>query len=94
MTLIPVDITNVKQTVQNDCLQVRSFLDWVNDRYQAYNQNLTTDVMNGLGISSGDQGFIVAFIGDLNRIKTLASGTVPSDADDMRYVIAGLLGVM
>lgn len=94
MSVIPVDLNNVKINLQNDAQELRRILDWATDRYQAYNQNLSSSVMDGLGISSGDQGFINAFVGDLNRIKTLGSGTLPGDADDMRYNIQGVIGVM
>lgn len=94
MTLIPVDLNNVKLNLQNDCQHVRTFLEWLDERYQAYNQNLTTEVMNGLGIASGDQGFINAFVGDINRMRQISSGVQDVDGTDFRYDIAGVLGVM
>lgn len=94
MTLIAMSLQNIQLAAQNDTQQMRTFLDWVNDRYQAYNQNCTTDNMTAAGIITADQDAILAFIGDLNRIKTLASGTLPSDATDMRYDCAAILGIL
>jgi len=94
MTFIPMSLANMQLMLQNDAQQMRSYIDWVNDRYQSYNQNMTTDNMTAAGISSGDQGAILAFIGDLNRLKTLMSGTLPGDATDTRYDCAAILGIL
>jgi len=94
MTYIPVDAQHLQVALQNDAQQWRTTISWAKERYQSYAQNLTVDTMNALGISQTDQGFILAFIADLNRFIELASGTVPSSADDMAYNIAGVLGIM
>lgn len=94
MSLIPVNLNNVMLSLQNDAQQWRITIEWAKQRYQAYNQNLSADVMTGLGISSQDQGFIEAFVGDLNRFIQLSEGTVPSSADDMVFNLQGVLGVM
>lgn len=93
MSVIPVDLNNVKINLQNDAQQLRTLLDWVENKYQGYAQNLTTPVMDGLGISAGDQAAINAFIGNLNRIKQISSGVQDVDGVDMRYDIAAILGV-
>jgi len=94
MSLIPIDAANLKLTLQNDTQQMRTIIDWVNQRYQSYNQNCTQANMTTAGIATEDQNAILAFIGDLNRLKTLMSGTLPADATDMRYDVAAILGVL
>jgi hypothetical protein len=93
MSLIPVDATHITTAVVNDATYLRQFLDWANARYSSYNQNLTVGVMNAAGIASGDQTYILAFIADLDRIITLAGGTVPATADIIDYNINALLGL-
>lgn len=93
MSLVPLDNTNIVASLVSDATYLRSFLNWAEQRYSSYNQNLTTDAMTAASIASGDQAFVLAFIGDLNRIKTLAGGIVPADADDMHYNCNALLGL-
>lgn len=94
MSYIPIDANHLTVALQNDAQQWRNTIDWAKQRYQAYNQNLTTTVMTNLGISTSDQNFILAFVADLNRFITLSGGVVPSDADNMVYNLQGVLGVM
>lgn len=94
MTLVPMDNNNMTLAIKNDAQQLRQFLDWARLRYNVYNQNCTANNMTAAGIASGDQAFILAFIGDLNRIQTLASGVLPVNADDMNYNINALLGLV
>lgn len=94
MALIPIDAANLKLMLQNDTQTVRTFISFVEQRYQSYNQNCTQANMTSAGISTADQNAILAFIGDLNRLKTLANGTLPSDATDMKYDCAAILGVV
>jgi hypothetical protein len=93
MPLVPLDNTHVTQAVISDATYLRSVIHWANERYGAYNQNLTTAAMTTAGIAANDQNFILAFIGDLNRIIQLSGGTVPTNADDMMYNIRALLGM-
>lgn len=93
MTLVAVDNTHITTALINDASYLRSVVQWAQQRYQAYNQNLTTDVMTAASIASGDQTFILAFIADLNRLITLASGTLPSTTDNFEYNITALLGL-
>lgn len=94
MSVIPMSAQNIQLMLQNDAQQLRTFLSWVDQRYQSYNQNMTTDNMTAATISAGDQATILAFIGDLSRIKTLASGTLPANATDMHYDCAAVLGIL
>jgi hypothetical protein len=94
MSFIPMSLANIQLMLQNDTQQMRTFIDWVGDRYQSYNQNMTTDNMTAATISSNDQAAILAFIGDLNRLRMLMSGTPPSDATDIRYDVAAILGIL
>ncbi len=94
MSIVPINAQNLQVTLQNDAQQMRTFIDWVNQRYQSYNQNCTQANMTTAGISVSDQNAVLAFIGDLNRLKTLMSGTLPADATDMRYDAAAILGVV
>jgi hypothetical protein len=85
---------NIQLMLQNDAQQMRTFLSWVEQRYQSYNQNMTTANMTTAGIATEDQNTILAFIGDLSRLKTLASGTLPANATDMHYDCAAVLGIL
>lgn len=93
MSLVALSNANIVASLVSDATYLRSFLNWAAQRYSSYNQNLTTDAMTAASISSGDQAFVLAFIGDLNRIITLGGGTVPSNADDMHYNCNALLGL-
>lgn len=94
MSLIPMDSAHIQLALQNDVQQLRTTLSWIEERYQSYNQNMTTQNMTSAGIATADQNAILAFIGDLNRLKTLANGTLPSDATNMKYDCAAILGIM
>jgi hypothetical protein len=93
MPLVPIDNTHITQSVISDAQYLRSVIQWAKQRYQSYNQNCTTAAMTAASISAGDQNYILAFIGDLNRLIQLSGGTVPSNADDMVYNITALLGM-
>lgn len=95
MAIIPISNANALLMLQNDAQQLRTFLDWVSDRYQAYNQNLsTTPQQTAAGFSvAADQNTITAFIGDLNRLKLISSNQATS-ATDMRFDLQAVLGIM
>ncbi len=93
MSVVAISATSILQNVQNDAQQLRQFISWAKQRYEGYNLMCTTAAMTSAGIASGDQAFILAFIGDLNRIIQLSGGTLPTTADDMLYNIAQLLGL-
>jgi hypothetical protein len=95
MAIIPVDNAHAIQMLQNDAQQLRTMLDWVNARYQAYNQNLSTAAQQtaaGFTVVA-DQNTITAFIGDLNRLKLISSNQATTAAD-MRFDLQAVLGVM
>jgi len=94
MSVIPTNLANIQLMVQQDAQQLRTFIDWVQDRYQAYNQNMTTENMTAAGLSANDQGSILALIGDFNRLQMLMNGTLPSDATNMKFDWAAILGVL
>lgn len=94
MSLVPMSQANIQLMLQNDCQQLRTFIDWVQQRYQSYNQNMTAANMTAASISANDQAAILAFIGDLNRLQTLMNGTLPTDATNMKYDCAAILGIM
>lgn len=93
MSLVPIDSSHITSAIIGDAQYLRSVIDWANTRYNIYNQNLTTQAMTTAGIASGDQAFVLAFIGDLHRLIALTGGTVPSDADNMTFNINALLGL-
>lgn len=94
MSFIPIDSSHLTVALQNDLQYWRTTIDWAKQRYQAYNQNLTTQVMTNMGIATADQNAILAFVGDLNRFITLAGGTLPGSATDMVFDIQAVLGVV
>lgn len=93
MALVPVDNAHIVDAVIADAQYLRSVIAWAKQRYEAYNLMCTTTAMTAAGISSGDQAFILAMIGDLNRLIQLSGGTIPSSADDMVYNVTQLLGL-
>jgi hypothetical protein len=94
MAIVAINASNLQLALQNDAQQMRTVIDWVNQRYQSYSQNCTTQNMTAAGIGAGDQNSVLAFIGDFNRLKLLMSGTLPPDATDMKYDAAAILGVL
>lgn len=94
MSVVPMSLANIQLMAQQDAQQMRTFINWVEDRYQAYNQNMTTANMTAAGIATADQNTILAFIGDLNRLKTLMNGTLPADATNMKFDWAAMLGIL
>lgn len=95
MAIIPVDNSHALLMLQNDAQQLRTFLDWVSDRYQSYNQNLSTAAQQtAAGFSAtADQNTITAFIGDLNRLKLISSNQATTPAD-MRFDLTAILGIL
>ena len=77
---LQMDLTSIQQSLKADMMHTREFLDWCSQRYQSYNQNLTTSVMNTAGISAGDQSIILQFIADLNMINQVTSNVTPTQA--------------
>jgi hypothetical protein len=95
MTIIPVDSAHATQQLQSDAQFLRTVIQWANTRYNAYNQNLSTGAqMTAAGIAVGDQATVTAFIGDLNRLLTLAGGTLPASATNMTYDLTAILGIV
>jgi hypothetical protein len=94
MSAIPLSLQNFQVMFQNDAQELRTFISWVEQRYQSYNQNCTQANMATAGIATADQNAVLAFIGDLNRLKTLANGTLPSDATNMKFDCAAVLGIL
>jgi hypothetical protein len=95
MAIIPVDSAHATQQLQSDAQFLRTVIQWANTRYNAYNQNLsTTAQMTAAGIAAGDQAIVTAFVGDLNRLLTLAGGTLPASATNMTYDLTAILGIV
>jgi hypothetical protein len=94
MSAIPLSLQNFQVMFQNDAQELRTFISWVEQRYQSYNQNCTQANMTTAGIATADQNAVLAFIGDLNRLKTLMNGTLPSDATNMKFDCAAVLGIL
>jgi hypothetical protein len=93
MSLVAIDNSAIVVSIKADCLYLRGVIDYITNRYDIYSQNLNGTVMNAANIASGDQTFINAFVTDLNRIITLAGGTVPANADNISFNINALLGL-
>lgn len=45
-------------------------------------------------IPAEDQPAVLAFIGDLHRLQLLMNGTLPSDATNMKFDCAAVLGII
>lgn len=93
MSLIPMDLPHIQQALLNDGAQMRVFLDWIHSRAIAYAAELTPTVMTAAGISTADQGLILGFLFDLNRLDTFVGGTLPNAASNIRVDVANILGV-
>lgn len=96
MAILPVDNQHALLMLQNDAQQLRTFIDWATDRYNAYNQNLSTATQqSNAGFTvAADQATITAFIGDLNRLVQLSGGTLPAAATNMRFDLQAVLGIL
>lgn len=95
MAIVPVDNAHALANLQGDAAQILAFLQWAQRRYNAYNQNLSTAAqMTAAGFSAtADQNTITAFIGDLNRLQQLMTGTLPATATNMQFDAQAVLGV-
>ena len=95
MAIIPVDNNHALLMLQNDAQQMRTVLRWAQDRYNAYNQNLSTAAqMTAAGISAtADQNTVTAFVGDLNRLQQIMTGTLPASATNMQFDLQAVLGI-
>ena len=93
-TFLPLNQANIQLMLQNDAQQLRTYISWLEQRVEAYN-NLTTQAMTAAGISDEPtQGVILAFEADLNRAYLYATGTAQGVAADMRFDCAAVLGVL
>jgi len=88
-----MDMTHLTVSLQNDVQKWRETIYWSQTRWFIYNQNLTTAVMNGLSIASGDQSLIQAFIADLNNFNLLAAGSAHTTGSVFLFNCAGVLGI-
>jgi hypothetical protein len=94
MTYIAMSPANIQLMLQNDAQQLRTYISWLEQRVQAYN-NLTTNVMTAAGITDGPtQNTILAFIADINRGYLYSTGVAQGVAADMRFDCAAILGVL
>lgn len=92
-TFLPVDLATIKLMLQNDAQQLRTYISWLEQRVEAYN-NLTTQAMTAAGITdSPTQNVILAFEADINRAYQYAIGNVQGVAADMRFDCAAVLGI-
>jgi hypothetical protein len=92
MTFVPMDMTHLTVSLQNDVQEWRRIINWAKDRQFIYNQNLTTTVMTGLSIATADQNAILAFVADLNNFNLLAAGQTHSTGSIFLYNCASVLG--
>jgi len=93
MSFVPMDMTHLTVSLQNDVQQWRNTIGWAQERWFIYNQNLTTTVMNTLSIAAGDQSMIQAFIADLHNFNLLAAGSAPTSGSIFLFNCAGVLGI-
>ena len=93
MSVIPMTQQDFQTMLRNDTQQLRSTINWLTDRVQAYQQNATAENLTTAGFDSNQQALIQAFAGDLNRLHLLAGGTLPADATDMRYTLTAIIGI-
>lgn len=88
-----LDLPTIQANLKADMMHTRDFLEWVAERYQSYNQALTTSVMNTAGISAGDQSIINQFIADLHMIQLVTNSTLPGAASNVIFNIDNYLGL-
>jgi len=93
-TFLPLNEANIQLMLQNDAQQLRTYISWLEQRVQAYN-NLTTAAMTAAQITdTNTQNVILAFEADINRAYQYATGTPQTVAADMRFDCAAILGVL
>jgi hypothetical protein len=92
--LIPIDAAHIQNQLLNDCQQLRTMKAWVNDRYNVYNQNMTTANMTAASIASGDQTAITQLVTDFGRLALFMSGTLPGAASNITTDINNITGIV
>jgi hypothetical protein len=93
-TFLPLNEANIQLMLQNDAQQLRTYISWLEQRVEAYN-NLTTAAMTAAQITDPNvQSVILAFEADINRAYQYATGTAQAVAADMRFDCAAILGVL
>ena len=93
-TFLPLNQANIQLMLQNDAQQLRTYISWLEQRVQAYN-NLNTAAMTAAQITDPNtQSVILAFEADINRAYQYATGTPQAVAADMRFDCAAILGVL
>ncbi len=92
---LQMDLTSVQQALKADMTYLRNFLDWSQQRYQSYSQNLTGSVLDTLGFSAGDKSIVLQFEADLNMINQVTSNVTPTQAkSNVPFNITNYLGLL
>lgn len=94
MSVVPMSATNIQVALQNDAQQLRMTLYWLQQRYNIYNQNMTAANMTAAGIAAADQTSVQSFINDLGRLALFMTGTLPTQAVDVRVDMNNITGVV
>lgn len=93
MSFISNTATDIQLNVRNDAKQLEQIGDWVANRLKHYSLNCTSAIMQAQGISSTDQGAILALIADFDRLNSVFNNQAPTGSADIKFDCAVLLGL-
>jgi hypothetical protein len=90
-----ITTTGVNNQLAADAAYILSFYYWLTERYDVWNQNLSTATqMSAAGFTqASDQNTITALAGDMNRLIQVFQGTNPGTFDDIRFNCHAVKGV-
>lgn len=84
----------VNAQIAQDAIQMIQFYQWLQQRYQVWNQNLSTAILEAtpLSFSASDAAQIEAVIGDMNRLIDVFQGTDPGSFTNIFYDCSAVRG--
>jgi hypothetical protein len=93
MSVIPMDNAHMVLTLDNDTQQMRTFIDWLEERNISYQANMTATNLTAASITGTDQTAVLAFVADVARMFAYVTGTPQTIAGNVKTDIANIRGV-
>ena len=94
-SLVDIDLATFDSKAQADLTTLRDYIKWFDERYGAWSQitslMMTAAPPNGLGLTTTQSNFMLAFINDLHNFSLLAHGSAPVNIDDATFNIKNLI---